>query len=578
MRIVNAYSNKEGDIFFVNRSGNNKYIKKVTGYEPYFCIKSKDAYIDYLLELENKDKIRLEVGKTFTKIHCAKYSNVKYIRDNLEDSGIKTYESDIYFVRKYIIDRQLRVGNEQLKYLFLDIETDDTIRKIVIGRDEILSICTMDIEGNKRVFMVPTDNKIEREKKLLTNFLEHIKEYDVLVAWNGGNRHGEGFDFPYIMERVKKHKIKVNWNQWQFIDGMFLYAGGWYKLDKYGEEHLNLKKITHSKTIKEMYDTDKEALIDYNMRDVEIMFEAEKKTGMLMLKDTLSIKANCFIEDLKYNSVIVDTMVLWKVKELGLDLRFPYRKKEERLKLKGGFVLEPVPGLKKGVNVLDFTSLYNRIIQLGLSPECVSSYFKTEEVPTGNNGELSNWIPHYFKYITKNNKKPIIPYILEELEIQRNLYKRKRNEEKYQSEEWHKYDRFQNAVKVILLSFYGVMGLPTSRYYNINMASAITGIARYMIKSTIRKVEELGFKVCYCDTDSVFVELGKRDVNKLIEIGELLTKELNEYYKELTRDMNTKQDKIDIKFEKVYKTILFTGNASGKGTKKRYAGLILAGE
>ena len=327
-----------------------------------------------------------------------------------------------------------------------------------------------------------------------------------------------------------------------------------------------------------MYDTDRELLIDYNMRDVEIMYEAEKKTGMLLLQDTLSIKSNCFIEELKYNSVIVDTMVLWKVKELGLDLRFPYRKKAERINLKGGYVLEPKPGLKKGVIVLDFSSLYNRIIQLGLSPECVSDYFKTQTIPQGYNGELSNWIPQYFTYIKRSNKKPIIPYILEELEEERNIYKRRRNLEEYQSEEWYKNDRLQKAVKVILLSFYGVMGLPTSRYYNINMASAITGIARYMIKSTISKVEELGFKVCYCDTDSVFIELGKKELDKYIEIGELLTKELNEYYKQLTKEMNTKTDKIDMKFEKVFSTVLFTGDASGKGTKKRYAGLMIAGE
>jgi len=47
----------------------------------------------------------------------------------------------------------------------------------------------------------------ENDKDLIKEFIQYVKDYDpdVIVGYNQ-----DGFDWPYISERAKKHRIKLN--------------------------------------------------------------------------------------------------------------------------------------------------------------------------------------------------------------------------------------------------------------------------------------------------------------------------------------------------------------------------------
>ncbi|MEM0501340.1 MAG: DNA polymerase domain-containing protein, partial [Ignisphaera sp.] len=67
------------------------------------------------------------------------------------------------------------------------------------------------------------------------------------------------------------------------------------------------------------------------------------------------------------------------------------------------------------------------------------------------------------------------------------------------------YDTVQRAMKVFINAAYGVFGADTFPLYAPSVAESVTALGRRIITSTIRKAEELGLRVLYGDTDSLFI-------------------------------------------------------------------------
>jgi len=549
MRIVNAFVDFDtNQITLVARDNGVKRRQCISGQLPYLCVKRTDATSYPVLEkTESRYIKKIEHEGEYSRLYTHFIGMIPKLRDFLEEKNIKTYESDIPFVRQVMIDKKIKIGSEPLKFLLIDIETDDSGKNIDMEKYPILSIGCMNLEGKKGFFCTNS------EKETLTNFASILKDYDVLVAWNG-----DGFDFPYLKKRFEIHKIFCDWREFQFIDDMQLVAKGYEKLDVAGQKYVKIGKIKDDRKIIELYNKDRPKLCEYNMRDVEIMFEIEKKLNLLKLQETLSERSNCFIGELRFPTTIVDTMILNKVKELDLPLRFPYKPGSNTgTGFLGGFVQEPPVGLFQNIIVLDFTSLYNRIMQtFNISPETV--------------GGKDIFIPD--SQVSFSKRKGLIPHILETLEEDRNNFKRLRNASPQGSEEYKKYDLLQNSVKIVLLSFYGVMGSPGSRYYLIDVAESVTKTGQWLIKESKKIIEEEGYKVLYMDTDSMMIHYTKD--GDIVEEGKRLTQLLNDKYKEILKQFNIlpEKNKIEMKFEKVFSKIIFNGVGTA-GTKKRYAAL-----
>src|SRR5581483_2706957 len=136
-------------------------------------------------------------------------------------------------------------------------------------------------------------------------------------------------------------------------------------------------------------------------------------------------------------------------------------------------------------------------------------------------------------------------------------------------------DVASNAIKILMNSFYGVLGTPACRFHNAALANSITGTGRDLLLWSKRWFEAAGFKVLYGDTDSLFVHSGSHDPDQAREQGRELAASLN---RELGRYIGERwrlQSRLELEFEKLYvKLFLPRARHSTRGASKRYAGLL----
>ncbi|MEM1710757.1 MAG: DNA polymerase domain-containing protein, partial [Sulfolobales archaeon] len=210
---------------------------------------------------------------------------------------------------------------------------------------------------------------------------------------------------------------------------------------------------------------------------------------------------------------------------------------------KGAIVLEPVRGVHENIAVLDFTSMYpNIMIKYNIGPD---TYVEGE-----CSSELCNVIPelgYRFRKEPPGFYKAVLETLIEMRKAVRDLMR------KYpqNSAEFRILDERQKALKVLANASYGYMGWVGARWYFRQGAEAVTALGRDTIGRAISLARELGLKVIYGDTDSLFVEYGPK-VEAFIE---LVMSRLG----------------LEIKVDKVYKRIFFTE------AKKRYIGLTVDG-
>ncbi|NCF26760.1 MAG: DNA polymerase II [Gammaproteobacteria bacterium] len=217
----------------------------------------------------------------------------------------------------------------------------------------------------------------------------------------------------------------------------------------------------------------------------------------------------------------------------------------------GGYVMDSIPGLYDNVLVLDFKSLYPSIIRtfqidpLGLA------------VP-GDDGVPGFLEAHFAR------KGAILPELIEALWRARDEAKKNQD------------TALSQAVKILMNSFYGVLGSPGCRFYDARLASSITRRGHEIIQKSRDRIEEHGHRVIYGDTDSLFVLLGDSvDENGAKSIGAELAVTLNDWWqKELAREYRL-ESFLELEFETLYLRFLMpTVRGEQTGSKKRYAGLV----
>ena len=134
------------------------------------------------------------------------------------------------------------------------------------------------------------------------------------------------------------------------------------------------------------------------------------------------------------------------------------------------------------------------------------------------------------------------------------------------------------AIKIIMNSFYGVLGTPGCRFFDARLASSITRRGHQIIQQTRECIEALGERVIYGDTDSVFVwlqDVGSADAAR--ERGRYLERELNQWWVQRLEQEFELESLLELEFETHYQRFLMpTVRGSDKGSKKRYAGVIIS--
>lgn len=225
--------------------------------------------------------------------------------------------------------------------------------------------------------------------------------------------------------------------------------------------------------------------------------------------------------------------------------------------------MDSIPNLYDSVLVLDFKSLYPSIIRsflidpMGLIEGLQQDIGLEEEqaVPGFRGGQF-------------HRTRHFLPEMIENLWAARDVAKK--NNEK----------AFSQAIKIIMNSFYGVLGSSGCRFFDTRLASSITMRGHEIMKQTKVLIEQKGYQVIYGDTDSTFVSLnGQFAQSQADEIGHQLVNYINEWWTNHLREEYNLNSILELEYETHYKKFLMpTIRGQETGSKKRYAGLIGEGK
>jgi len=214
-------------------------------------------------------------------------------------------------------------------------------------------------------------------------------------------------------------------------------------------------------------------------------------------------------------------------------------------KYRGGEVVEPVPGIHFNVIVLDFASLYPSIIKVhNLSYETINC--SHEDCRKNIIEGTTHWVCKHRKGLTS-----LLIGSLRDLRV--NYYKHIAKDKTLPPEERRLYNVVSQAIKVILNASYGVMGAAIFPLYCLPVADATAALGRTTINRTINKCREIGIRVVYGDTDSIF--LSNPDQKHIEQLVQWARETLG----------------VDLEIDKQYRYVVFSD------LKKNYLGVLSDG-
>jgi DNA polymerase I len=214
-------------------------------------------------------------------------------------------------------------------------------------------------------------------------------------------------------------------------------------------------------------------------------------------------------------------------------------------KYRGGEVVEPVPGIHFNVIVLDFASLYPSIIKVhNLSYETINC--SHEDCRENGIEGTTHWVCKHRRGLTS-----LLIGSLRDLRV--NYYKHLAKDKMLPPEERKLYNVVSQAIKVILNASYGVMGATIFPLYCLPVADATAALGRTTINRTINKCREIGIRVVYGDTDSIF--LSNPDQKHIEQLVQWARETLG----------------VDLEIDKQYRYVVFSD------LKKNYLGVLSDG-
>lgn len=403
---------------------------------------------------------------------------------------------------------------------------------------------------------------------------------DIIIGWNVVN-----FDFKLLLERAALHNMKLHLGRagavthWRdargevnqgfvtmpgrvVIDGIDALKSATYNFPSFSLENVSQTMLGRGKktedvdnrveTITEDFLHNKQKLAAYNLEDCALVwdiFEHTKVLDFLVLRSQLT---GLELDRMGGSVAAFTNLYLPKLHRAGYIA--PNLPRDGGLASPGGYVMNSRPGLYNHVLVLDFKSLYPSIIRT----------FKID--PMGLvEGLLSpdDAIPG-FKEAFFSRDKHFLPQIITELWQQRDEAKRLKDAARSQ------------AIKILMNSFYGVLGSGGCRFYDTRLASSITLRGHEIMQQTAVWIEEHGLQVIYGDTDSTFVWLkGDYTDEQADDIGKTLSTDINQRWHDRLKADFDLECQLELEYETHFSRFLMpTIRGSEVGSKKRYAGLI----
>jgi DNA polymerase-2 len=552
-------------------------------------------------------------GDPVVRVEVDRPQDCPPLRDRLESAGVECFEADVRFAYRYLIDRGIRGAVEiagdswpeagvdqlfvnpelrpcdwtpELSVLSFDIETDPRASRL-------LSVSLVGCGANEVLLLTPEGASspepaipFRNERELLAAFVERVRELDpdVLTGWNVVD-----FDLAVLQRMAQTRGVRFeigrgpgplsirrpSYSAGQSVatlpgrvvlDGIALLRGAFVKLESYSlnaaaSEILGRKKtITGSDrgaAILRAFKEDREHFVEYNLLDSQLVLDILEQLQLPKLTVQRSLLTGMPPDRVAASIASFDFLYLSELGKRRIVAPTVRPGEGGDVPTAGGHVLEPQPGLYRNVLVCDFKSLYPSIIRtfqidpLGYLPR-----------PTADDDPIVAPNGAAFR-----REPGILPRLLDELFPRREAAKAAGDKVASQ------------AIKILMNSFYGVLGTSACRFALPALANAITGFGKEILLWSKGRIEGYGYEVLYGDTDSLFVMPATDDPEAAQRIGDELVSKLNRDLAEHIAEKWRVESRLELEFERLYLRLLLPAVRHGSaGARKRYAGLVRAGE
>ena len=531
-------------------------------------------------------------------------------RDLLKQHNLACYESDIRPADRYLMERFITAP--------VSIEFDDHQNMIQPARlkpakyTPTFEVMSFDIEtdyvtnalfsiafvsNNSRKVLIIGDNEdtslieyVDDEKTLLLRWIKYVIDIDpdIFIGWNVVN-----FDLRVLQTRsqtlgipltIGRSKMVPSWRKAQAetnhhfisIPGRIVLCGidtlksatynfASFSLESVGQALLARGKLIHdsqslhdplfkAKEIQRQFNEDKPQLAAYNLEDCQLVRDIFDKADLINFAIERARLTGLEMDKVGGSVAAFDNLYLPRLHRKGF-IAPNIGDYQGELSAPGGYVMDSKPGMHQSVLVLDYKSLYPSIIRT----------FKVDPYARIAAKKLElNDIIDGFDGASFSKQDNILPDIIATLWQARDVAKRDKNAP------------LSQAIKIIMNSFYGVLGTPGCRVHDSRLTSSITKRSHAIILQTVKLIEAEGYDVIYGDTDSVFVSLQKAcDNHQATEIGNRLVVLVNRYWQQALEKEHDLPCYLEMEFETHFNQFFMpTVRGSDLGSKKRYAGLI----
>ena len=562
-------------------------------------VKLKVAYTPTLFLLSNKPTDFKNLEGEY--LEPMKFENIREARDFIkryeEVKNFRIYGNNS-FAYSFIADEfkgMIDWKIEDLSIAVIDIEvgSENGFPDPYQATEPITAICVKYMNGMTYVWGCGDYNnerndvtyiKCRDEYDLCKKFLDfwHENAPDVISGWNI-----KFFDIPYLVNRFQKlfdENVYKKLSPWSLINSRNVivnnknfvaydmigisvldyielyrwYAPGGrsqesYRLDNIANVEIGESKLSYDEfdSLHVLYRLNFQKFIDYNIKDVELIFKLENKLKLIELGLTLGYDTKTNFEDIFAQTRMWDALIYNYL--LSKNIIVP--PKEEKFKgeaFEGAFVKDPQVGKHNWIASFDLNSLYPHLMmQYNISPETLvepSNYTDEMRNIISSGVDVNKMLNRNIDLsalkdvtITPNGQyfrtdiQGFLPKMLEEMYEDRKKFKKlmiqAKKEYEIENDEVKKleiynrisrYDNLQLAKKVSLNSAYGALGSKYFRFYDLRMALAVTLAGQLSIRWIEGELNRYLNKllktendyVIAADTDSIYLNLGPL-VNKV---------------------------------------------------------------
>jgi DNA polymerase-2 len=572
-------------------------------FRPYFFADPRARTLLSGAEAETLEtELRDLAGRPVVRVVVPLPGAVPPLRERLAAAGLAVYEADLRFAYRYLIDRGIRAGvaiegkpeplrpgllrfsnpelaappaplRPRLQVLSLDLETSpdaSRIHSVALvgdGADEVHLVAPGPVAG---ALVHPS------EAALLLAAADRIRalDPDILTGWNVVDfdlrvfaRRCAALGLPCELGRVPgpldfqqdmgfARQTRAVLPGRMVLDGISLVRDAVrledYRLETAARALLGRGKLIDQEApdaaaeIERLYREDPAALAAYNREDAQLVLDLLAHEGLLELAIERSLLSGMQLDRVGASIASFDLLYLPELRRRGFVAPCVERERErEAAPVRGGALLEPAPGLFRGIAVYDFKSLYPSLIRT----------FQLDPLARARAGEDAITAPNGARF---SRSEAILPGVIERF--------RERREEARRRGDRHA----DQALKIMMNALFGVLAAPGCRFFDPEVANAITGFGQEILHWTRDAFEAEGVRVLYGDTDSVFVQLASGGAAEAARLRERVEQRICQR----VRREYAVEPRLELELECVYERFFLPRVRGGaSGSKKRYAGL-----